>query len=310
MTNHGRRTFLKASIAAATLGRTLSGAQTAATSLRLGGPVFTRTDDPDALAQAHRQLGYRAAYCPDIPLKDEARIRAVSQAFQKHDVVIAEVGKWVNLMDPDAGKRRRNVQTVTEGLALAEAAGALCCVDITGSLNPTRWDGPHPDNISDAFFDQAVRNARGIIDAVKPKRARFCYEMMPWAIPDSPDSALKLVKAVDRDAFAVHMDPCNLINSPVRFYRSVELLNECFDKLGRWIVSCHAKDLAWGPGGQVYFREVCPGTGSLDYRTYLGRLVRMPRPAPLMLEHLSGAQEYDKARAYVQEVARANSIGL
>ena len=91
-------------------------------------------------------------------------------------------------------------------------------------------------------------------------------------MPDSPDSYVKLIKAVDRPAFGVHLDPCNLVNSPEKFYHNTALLNECFDKLGRWIVSCHAKDLTWDVEMNVHFREVAPGKGSLDYATYLKRL--------------------------------------
>ena len=183
-------------------------------SIRLGGPSFAKTEDPEELALAHRKLGYRAAYCPGVALKDTDRIRALSEAFAKHDVVIAEVGRWCNLLDADPEKRRQNLDKVTEGLALAEAIGARCCVDIAGSYSPTSWFGPHPDNLTPQAFDAIVENARKIIDAVKPKRARFCYEMMGWALPDSPDSCVKIVKAVDRPAFGVHLDPCNLVNSP------------------------------------------------------------------------------------------------
>src|SRR5690242_12578460 len=72
-------------------------------SIRLGGPIFDKkSDDPEELALAHRKLGYGAAYCPNIPLTDTARIRAAADAFAKHDVVIAEVGRWVNLLDRNA----------------------------------------------------------------------------------------------------------------------------------------------------------------------------------------------------------------
>jgi len=277
-------------------------------SLRLGGNVRYASDDPEEMALAHKKLGYRAAYCPALSLDDSARIKAVAAAFRKHDVVIAEVGRWYNLVDSRTEARHKNLKLVTEGLALAEAVGALCCVDIAGSFSPTSWMGPHPDNLSKRFFDEAVVNARTIIDAVNPKRARFCYEMMGWSIPDSPDNTLKLLKAVDRDAFGVHLDPCNLINSPERFYRNTELLNECFDKLGNWIVSCHAKDLTWDVEMNVHFREVCPGKGALDYKTYLTRLAGMPRPVPLMIEHLSSSQEYEEARRHIESVG--GEIGI
>ncbi len=276
--------------------------------LRLGGPAFAKTEDPEELALAHRRLGYRAAYCPGVSLSDTPRIRALTEAFAKHDVVIAEVGRWVNLLDADTEKRRQNLQTVTDGLALAEAVGALCCVDIAGSLNPTSWFGPHPENLSPRFFDASVENARKIIDAVKPKRAKFCYEVMGWSLPDSPDHYVKMIKAVDREAFAVHLDPCNLVNSPDKFYHNTALLNECFDKLGRWIVSCHAKDLTWDVEMNVHFREVAPGKGSLDYATYLKRLAQLPHRPPLMLEHLATAEDYTGAREHVFQVGR--ELGL
>lgn len=274
----------------------------------LGGPAFAGTDDPDALARWHRERNYGAAYCPNIPLTDEARIRAIREAFARERVVLAEVGRWVNLMEADAEKRAANLKYVTEGLALAEAVGALCCVDIAGSFSTEEWYGPHPDNLSRAFFDAAVENARKIIDAVKPKRAKFCYEMMGWALPDSAESNLELLRAVDREAFAVHLDPCNLVNSPRRFYGNKELIEECFDKLGPWIVSCHAKDLRWNVEMNIHFVEVRPGTGSIDTRTYLRRLAQLPQQPPLMLEHLPNAEEYDLARRYLLDLG--GQLGL
>jgi sugar phosphate isomerase/epimerase len=278
--------------------------------LRLGGPIFVKTEDPDELAAAHKHLGYRAAYCPKVDLKDSSRIRAISAAFSKHGLVIAEVGRWVNLLEADLEKRNANLRLVTEGLALADEIGALGCVDIAGSFNPTVWYGPHPDNVTPRMFDAAVENARKIIDAVKPKRAKFSYEMMGWSLPDSPDSCLKMFKAVDRPAFAVHMDPCNLVNSPGRFYRNTDLLNECFDKLGPWIVSCHAKDLTWEVEMNVHFREVRPGAGSMDYTTYLRRLATLPQKPPLMLEHLPNAEEYDKARLHLFDLGKQIQVSF
>jgi sugar phosphate isomerase/epimerase len=276
--------------------------------IRLGAPVQAKNDDPEELARRHRQLGYRAAYCPQATVDDTARIRAISEAFARNDVVIAEVGRWVNLLESDPVKRQANLQTVTDGLALAEAVGARCCVDIAGSFNPDSWFGPHPDNLSPRFFDAAVENARKIIDAVKPKRAAFCYEMMAWSIPDDVESSLKLIKAVDRPAFAAHLDPCNLINSPAKFYRNTDLLNECYNKLARWIVSAHAKDLTWDIEMSIHFREVIPGTGSLDYATFLKRHAELPQQPPLMLEHLSAPEEYDQAREFVFRKGREQGV--
>jgi sugar phosphate isomerase/epimerase len=278
--------------------------------VRLGAPIFEKSKDPEDLALAHVRLGYRGAYCPAVSLDDSQRVADIREAFEKHGVVIAEVGRWCNLLDADPEKRKANLKTVTEGLALAEEIGALCCVDIAGSYNTEVWYGPHPDNLSRRFFDAAVANARTIIDAVKPKRARFCYEMMGWALPDSPDSYVEMLRAVDRKAFAAHLDPCNLVNSPSRFYRNTDLLNECFDKLGPHIVSCHAKDLEWVVEMNVHFREVPPGSGKLDYPTYLRRLAGLDHQPPLMVEHCADEAEYDQARRFIQQLAPTVGVEL
>jgi len=276
--------------------------------IRLGAPVWLDHEDPEERARAHRAKGYRAGYCPDIPLDDMDRLKATEEAFARHDVVIAEVGRWVNLLAADPAERRKNTQTVIDGLALAEAVGARCCVDIAGSFNPDSWFGPHPENLSERFFDAAVENARAIIDAVKPTRTTFCYEMMAWSLPDSPDSALRLHKAVDRKAFSIHLDPCNLVNSPTRYYASSDLIRECYAKLGPLVASVHAKDLTWDIEMAVHFREVRQGLGSIDYGVWLAEHAKHTPEAPLMIEHLPDEAEYEAATKHIVDVGRGTGI--
>ena len=279
--------------------------------VRLGGPVFLKSDDPAALAREHRRLGYSAAYCPEIAtLNDEKLLAEIQRAYAAENVVIAEVGAWKNMLDPDGQKRRENLAYVTERCALAEAVGARCCVDIAGSYNPDTWYGPNPKNLSQEFFDATVENCRHIIDHVKPTRTRFTIEMMGWNLPDGPDAYLKLIQAVDRKPFGVHLDVCNGINSPQRFYQNSAFIHECFQKLGPWVVSCHAKDLKWVIEMNVHFEEVVPGRGQVDYQAYLTELAKLGGEVPLMLEHLKTAEEYDEGRAYIQKVAAAAGVKL
>ncbi len=284
--------------------------QAAGKRVRLGGPVFLKTDDPGQLAREHRRVGYSAGYCPSADARDGARIRAIRDAFAAEDVVIAEVGAWKNMLDPDTATRASNLRYVTERLAVADAVGARCCVDIAGSYNPKSWFGMHPKNLSKEFFDATVENCRRVIDQVKPARTRFAIEMMPWSLPDGPDSYLDLIKAVDRAAFAVHVDVCNVINSPARFYANKSIIEECFRKLGRLVVSCHAKDLAWVPEYNVHFAEVVPGRGVIDYSAYLKCISQLPGEAPLMLEHLNSEQEYQEGFQYIKKVAAREGIAV
>lgn len=301
-TQPSRREFLAAACAVPLL------RAARARGIRLGGPIFLKSDDPAELAREHRRWGYSAAYCPAATVNDRERIREIKKAYAAEQVVIAEVGAWRNMLDPDAQKRADNIRYVTERLALAEAVEARCCVDIAGSFNPTVWYGPDPKNLSKEFLDATVENCRKVIDAVKPRATTFSIEMMAWNLPDGPDTYLELIRAVDRPAFAVHMDVCNGINSPARFYRNDQFIVECFTKLGKWIVSCHAKDLEWIPEYAMRFREVVPGRGKIDYATYLRQLSQLPVDAPLMLEHLQTPEEYTEGRDYIRSVGEKTGI--
>ncbi len=269
--------------------------------IRFGGPIFLKSEDPAELAAEHRRLGYSAAYCPPAKVSETERVRAIEKAFHDAGVVISEVGAWKNMLDPDSTKRRENLAYVTERCALADAVGARCCVDIAGSYDPNVWYGPNPKNLSKEFFDATVENCRSILDSVKPRRTKFTIEMMGWSIPDGPDSYLRLIRAVDRPAFGVHMDVCNGVNSPTRFYQNGAFIGECFSKLGRWITSCHAKDLKWIIELNVHFLEVVPGRGQIDYRRYLTELSKL-NDVPLMMEHLKTAEEYQEGAAYIRRI--------
>jgi L-ribulose-5-phosphate 3-epimerase UlaE len=193
---------------------------------------------------------------------------------------------------------------------LADAVGARCCVDIAGSYSRKYWFGPHPDNVSERFFDAAVENARKIIDAVKPKTSRFTYEMMPHMIPDSADRYAALIEAIDRPAFGVHLDAVNIINSPYRFYDVSASIQECFDKLGPHVVSCHLKDIHMEDDITVRLGEVLAGTGGFDIALYLKGIAALPHHPPAMLEHLKSPEDYDQARAHVLSLGQTAGISF
>jgi len=280
--------------------------------MRLGAPVFVTTDDPAELARAHVERGYKAAYCPGLVFNNPTDdvIHAARDAFKNAGVVIAEVGAWCNPMSPDEAEREKNINHIIERLSIAERIGALCCVDYAGSYSAEHPAGPHPDDLTRKAFDQVVETTRRIIDAVKPTQTFFTLEMMQWSWPDSPDAYLELINAVDRDAFAVHLDPTNLINCPRRYYNTGDVIRECVQKLGPLIRSCHAKDCIMDPKHIVHISECMPGKGMLDYRTYLTELAKLDADVPLMIEHLKTAEEYDEAARYIRGVAEECGIGL
>ena len=187
--------------------------------MRLGGPLPATAANPEQWVQGLRDHGYRAAYCPVGPGTSPDTIAAYAVAAQKADIVIAEVGAWSNPLAPDETARRAALDKCKNSLALADAIGARCCVNIAGSKGP-KWDGPCREDLTDDTFDLIVQVVRNIIDAVRPTRSCYCLETMPWMFPDSADSYLALIKAIDRKAFGVHFDPVNLVCSPQTYFRN------------------------------------------------------------------------------------------
>lgn len=308
-----RRTFIQSTTtfaAAASLHPGLALARTQANPVRLGAQLFDPYSDPDEWIRLLKAAGYRAAYCPVGSDADDQEIRSYEEAARKNDVVISEVGAWSNTLSPDPEEVKESISKCVNGLQLADRIGAQCCVNISGSRNQEHWAGPHKDNLSDEVFDMVVENTRKIIDEVKPTRSFFALEAMPWAFPDSAETYLQLLKAIDRPRFGVHLDPVNMIRSPREYYNNGALIKEMFEKLGPFIKSCHAKDITLREDNYIpQMDEVRAGLGTLDYASFLKQLSKL-KDIPLMMEHLNTAEEYTLAADHIRSVARSNGISI
>ena len=277
--------------------------------MRLGAPIFKPYANPSEWVAVVKSYGYRAAYCPvGIDAGDDV-IRAYEHAAQEADIVIAEVGVWNNPLSADPIQREAAITKCKKSLLLADKIGARCCVNLSGSRG-TLWHGPHPLDLTDETLEMIVTSVQAIIDEVKPTRTAYTLEAMQWLYPDSPDNYLRLIKAIDRKACAVHLDPVNMVNSPERFFHNGALIRDCFAKLGPFIRSCHAKDVALSNSALVHLDEVRIGLGKLDYATFLSELSQLDPDIPLMLEHLPSAEEYDLAATHVRAVAKQEGLTL
>lgn len=277
--------------------------------IRLGGPVFGQWDGPAGWIAAVQAAGYRAAHCPVGLDADAATVRAYARAAEQADVMIAEVGAWSNPQSSDAATRAAALDKCQRSLDLAERIGARCCVNVAGSRGP-RWDGPYADDLTEETFEMVVATTREIIDAVRPTRTCYTLETMPWMVPNSVDSYVRLIEAIDRPAFAVHLDPVNLICSPQRYFANGALIRDAIARLGPRLRSCHAKDILLQEQLTTHLDEVRPGLGMLDYRTFLMELDRLDSDVPLMLEHLPNAAEFQLGADYIRSVAREVGVAL
>jgi len=274
--------------------------------VRLGAPVPGNFADPAEWVKSVKALRYSAVYCPVQPGAPVELIRSFKEEAKRSNILIAEVGAWSNLMDPNEPARKESVNKNIDALQLADEIGAVCCVNISGARGEI-WDGPYAGNYTKETFNQIVETTRFIIDQVKPVNAFYTLEPMPYMLPDSPDTYLELVKAIDRKQFAVHLDPVNMISSPQKYFNNAGFLKECFAKLGPYIKSIHAKDITILPELTLHLEERRPGEGYLDYAVFLQETSKL-KDIPFMLEHLNSQADYLLAAAYVREVGAKNGI--
>ena len=133
--------------------------------------------------------------------------------------------------------------------------------------------------------------------------------MMPYCFLDCPQEYLRFLKAVDRKAAAVHLDICNTMNNPRRFYNNGEFIRETVGLLKDQIVTMHLKDIALVEDSlTAAFEEVLIGTGGIEYKVLMEEIAKLPVDTPAMLEHLETEEEYDKAAEATLNFAK--SAGL
>ena len=276
----------------------------------LGGSIVGTYSGPEEFRKLLIRSRFRAVTAPFSCRTPKAETEEYCRVIRDCGVKIAEIGVWKNLMDPDEQAAAEAMAYAKGQLALADETDIPCCVNIVGTAGTAGWDSADRSNYTPETYDRILRQIREILDEVRPKRAYYCIEPMPWMVPDGPDEYLQLIRDVDRPQFAAHMDFVNMINSPRRALAAEEFIEECFRKLGPYIKSTHIKDSRLDPMRLTTVIEECsPGEGCLDY----GRVVRIMQKylapdAPVLLEHMQTEEEYRTADDYVAGIMETAGV--
>ena len=271
----------------------------------LGGTVSGAFSGPTEWEKLLVRSRFKAVTAPFNCHTPKAEVDAYRAACDRHGVVIAEIGVWKNLFDPDPAAAAEALAYAEGQLALADEVGIPCCVNIAGTPSAAGWDAADPANFTDAMYERIIACVRDLLDKVQPKRACYCLEPMPWMVPDSPENYLQLIRDVDRPQFAAHMDFVNMINCPRRALAPEAFIEACFGGLAPYIKSTHIKDSRLHPTRLTTVLEECsPGEGQLDFAAVLRILhERLPADAPVLLEHMTTFEEYERAYSYLSSIA-------
>lgn len=248
-----------------------------------------------------RSLGCGSVVFPVDYTSPDHVIADYADAAAACGLTIAEVGIWRNVLARSAKEREEARERAAGQLRLADEIGARCCVNVTGTWGGEVWDGGYPENYTPACWDAVVEYTRELLDTVRPKRTEYSVEPMPWMIPTGPDECLRLLRDVDRSGFGVHLDIVNMINCPERYFFMDAFLEECFDKLGPLITSCHLKDIFLNQELTFQLVETSCGKGSLNIEKYMTLINQYDPGMPVIIEHLETDAEYLESLSYVKD---------
>jgi sugar phosphate isomerase/epimerase len=183
----------------------------------------------------------------------------VKEAFQRQHLQIAVLGCYINLADPDAGQRQRQLDRFKEYLRHARDFGCSVVGTETGSVNPDF--SFHPGNRGEEAFQTVLGSVRELV--AEAERFGVCVgiEGVERYVISDPPRIRRLIDGIGSNNLQIIFDPVNLL-SVENYRRQDAIITESFALFGDRIAILHAKDFVV-EGGSL--RSVLSGQGMLNY---------------------------------------------
>jgi sugar phosphate isomerase/epimerase len=178
------------------------------------------------------------------------------------------------------------VKTLQAALRMAGWLGARSIDTGPGSMNPRGPWFPHPENWTLNAHRQLIRSLRECARVAEDAGVYLGLEAHQLVTLETPDVTLEILDAVDSPWVRCDLDPANWITLATAFDTG-PAIDEMFDVLADHIISGHAKDSRIEDRLTIHIDACSPGTGSLDFRTYLRRMEALNPEYPLIVEGAS-----------------------
>lgn len=204
-----------------------------------------------------------------------------TKAFKACGVDIAVLGCYVNPIHPDRGVRRELLEIFKEHLRMARDFGCTVVALETGSMNADY--SPHPDNHSEAAFQELVASISELVEAAEAIDVRVGVEAVTSHTVCSPSQMRKLLDIIASDHIRVIYDPVNYLDAG-NWRCQERIFKEALDLYGDRIVAVHAKDFRLE---NDTLKAVALGQeGLLDVESALSSLLRQSPGIPVLLEEI------------------------
>ena len=199
------------------------------------------------------------------------------QSFAAHNIQIAVLGCYINLVHPDPTERQNSLDRFKEHLRYAREFGCSIVGTETGSLNADF--SYHPDNDSEPAFRTMVESVAQLVAEAEKFGVFVGIEGVTSHTVTTPAKMKRLLTELPSPNLQVIFDPVNLL-SPANYLEQDRIIQESFDRFGDKIVAIHAKDyrvengaMVMVPIGQGLFNHQLLLKILKDYKPYINVLL-------------------------------------
>ena len=218
----------------------------------------------------------------------------VKSLFQQHDVRIAVLGCYINMIHPDLAERQRQLDRFKEHIRFTRHFGCSIVGTETGSVIPSL--GYSKDNFTEEAYSAVVESVRELVEEAEKFGVIVGIEGGINHPIHTPNRMKRLLEDVPSPNLQVIYDPANFI-SLENVHDQHSVMDEAFELFGERIVIVHAKDFILDNGEIVM---VPVGTGQLDYK-YLAERLKKEKPfINILLENTRDPHIADSIR-YIQD---------
>jgi sugar phosphate isomerase/epimerase len=249
------------------------------------------------------QLNLDSAGLEALPAElEEGTARRIGDAFARQGIEVAAVSGTFNAIHPDRTWRAECVRRVGLLASRCKALGTRVITLCTGTRNPDSMWRFHPDNSRPEAWAEMVETLRALVSHAEAHDVDLAFEPEVVNVVDTAEKAERLLEEIGSPRLRLVMDPANYFH-PEMLPHMQEVLEQVFDRVGRFIALAHAKDVRPPePGGSECIRPAA-GTGLLDYTAYLRVLREAGYDGALIMHSLTEAQ-LPASQAYVERFLR------
>lgn len=220
--------------------------------------------------------------------------RYVASAFAKHNVQIAVLGCYFNMIHPDLAQRRKGMERFKEHIRFARDFGCSIVATETGNVNAEIFYTE--DNFKEEPFLEVVESVSELVKEAEKFGVIVGIEAGVNHPIYSPKVMKRLLDSINSNNLQVILDPVNLLTIDT-YQNQEEIFQDAMDLFGDRVVILHAKDFT------IENNQLVPtavGKGLLNYE-YILKEIKKKKPYINILLEETKEPFIEESIAYLRE---------